>query len=69
MVTATAQRVRRERQQPTFSVAKWLGDLKLLGSLYVAYFIVWRELRRERKKERERKLEEVSRCRIFSTSD
>jgi hypothetical protein len=43
---------------------KWLADLKLLGSLYIAYFIVWRELRRERKERTELKLEEVSRCKI-----
>lgn len=45
-------------------LGKWLADLKLLGSVWMAYFIVWRELRRERKEKIELKLEEVSRCKI-----
>jgi hypothetical protein len=58
-----AQPVTRE-QRVTSRLNKWLGDLELLGSLYVAYFIVWRELRRERKERIELKLEEVSKCKI-----
>jgi hypothetical protein len=58
-----AQPVTRE-QRVTSRLNKWLADLELLGSLYVAYFIVWRELRRERKERIELKLEEVSRCKI-----
>ena len=62
MVTS-AQPVTGE-QRVTSRLNKWLADLELLGSLYVAYFIVWRELRRERKERIELKLEEVSRCKI-----
>jgi len=58
-----AQPVTRE-QRVTSRLNKWLADLELLGSLYVAYFIVWRELRRERKERIELKLEEVSKCKI-----
>ena len=58
-----AQPVTRE-QRVTSRLNKWLADLELLGSLYVAYFIVWRELRRERKERIDLKLEEVSRCKI-----
>ena len=63
MVTA-AQREKNESLQPTSRLGKWLADFKLLGSLWLAYFIVWRELRRERNEKRELKLEEASRCKI-----
>ena len=64
MVAVTPQRVRSAPLRPTSRFDKWLADLNLFGSVCVAYFIVWRELRRERNEKSGLKLEEVSRCKI-----
>ena len=49
MVTLAARRMKKEYARPRSRFVEWLKDIKLLGSVYVARFIVWRALRRERK--------------------
>jgi hypothetical protein len=49
MVTVFVQRTKKEDWEPRSRFVEWLKDIKLLGSVYVARFIVWRALRRERK--------------------
>lgn len=46
-VTTEAQRTQRMHREE--GLRKCIEDFKLLGSVYVARFIVWRALRRERK--------------------
>lgn len=49
MVAVLARRVRKENSDIEPRFVTWLEQMKLLGSVFVARFIVWRELRREQK--------------------
>jgi hypothetical protein len=44
-----AQRIRKEELETETRFVTWLEEMKLLGSVFIARFIVWRELRREQK--------------------
>ena len=49
MVTYVVQRKGERLPRRTSLLMTWLADLRMLGSLFLARFMVWRELRRERK--------------------
>jgi len=49
VVTYVVQRKGERLPRRTSLLMTWLADLRMLGSLFLARFMVWRELRRERK--------------------
>ena len=48
-LTTKTQRPQRLHREAHSRFATWLEEMKLLGSVFLARFIVWRELRREQR--------------------